>query len=634
MEDKILNKKHIRSKNKNIRIEIIPTPKKNIKNEEKDAIPIKKIKLIKEVREEINQKLNELLTKNLNKLELYKELVKLTYQDNTNEKLIYNYIKLYYEINPNEIDNENIFKNYFYLYRYILSPNNQKELKIFEKYSVIFDPIKKISKYFTYIKNKKYKDLKVYIENEKKELNIYKEKNYPKFILDYNINNKHMFVSIIYFEFLNIHLKSLLHNIDFINIYEEDLNNIIQGNYEPIEIYYIFFMFYFYNQKRDIFLPAINKSEINFKNLNEINNFKFELDKNLLIMYIYNEKIFSYDIDKLSYYNINQNIINKNYFYLYYYYLHFNDCLEINYFFYNNDIKNVFYKNLKEFLQSKIMKDIYNKYKEEFNLNGQKVYFEYLFDYDQAFEELKENMFFLPFSPLNNVKKTAAITSREIMKIFVFSYPYLYDEDTNSDLDKLVEYLINYGYFNLCTYHESGGHYLFSYYYYIGDKKDNSSYLTPKNNKMYKELKKNSNLKNIEKYDRGDLLECILFGEKTEILYLFGAIYLLTDFYNEKNVEIIKNNFKKFNNSNIDIDEFKNLKLSETDLLKQIFKKFNTSLTEFLEALKKEENQKLIKSKITRNFSTQFIKVSLINDTLDLFTNENQGISPLFPPLS
>ena len=643
MEDKNLNKKHKRSKSMNKEISIskknfpkkdkYDNPIKKIKKnkefnkDKKQIIPVKKVKLIKQIREEVEKKLNDLLKLNLNQSNLYQELVNLTYQDNSNEQLIYYYIKLYYQINLKQIDNKEIFDNFFFMFRYLLSPNFQKKLKVFEKYSTIFNPIKKISVFFNYIKNKKFDELKDFIEKEKKDLNINEQKNYPKFILEYNINNKHMFLSLIYCKFLNIDLKTLKNNFNFINIYEEDLTNIIKGKYSTIEIYYIFFMFNYYNKKQQIFLPAIYESKKNFKDLQKTRNCFFELNNNLLTMNIYNEKIFTFDNNKISYYNISNNINNNNYYYLYYYYLYFKDSLKINYFFFNTIIENYYYENLKKFLQSKIMQDIYDNYKEEYNLNSQKVYFEYLFKTDKAFEELKENMYFLPFSPQNNIKRTASITSRDIMKIFIFTYPII--ESENTEMEKLVNYLLNYGYFNLCSFHESGGHYLFSYYYYLCDR-DNNSYLTSKNNKMYNELKKNSNLKGIlDTYDRGDLLEGILFGERIEKLYLFGAIYLLTDFYEEKDIETIKNNFTIFNNPYIDIDK---IEIKESNLLKEIFKKFNTSMNSFLNAIKDKNNENFKESNICRNFGEEYIDVSLRNDTRQLFTNRNQGISPLIPP--
>ena len=340
-------------------------------------------------------------------------------------------------------------------------------------------------------------------------------------------------------------------------------------------------------------------------------------------MYVNNDKKFTYDNNKISYYNI----INRDGNYdLYYYYLYFNDCLKINYFFFNDVIKTYYFENLKKFLQSNIMKNIYEKYKEKFNLNKQQVYFEYLFNNDDAFNELKENMYFLPFSSKNNINGTAAITSRDIMKIFIFTYPILEFSSIETELDKIVDYLLNYGYFNLCSFHESGGHYLFSYYCYLSDIKNNSIF-TPKDNKMYNELKKTFDIKLLDKYDRGDLLECILFGERIEILYLFGAIYLLTDFYKENNLETIKINFKKFNTPNLNIDE---IEIKESDLLNEIFSKFNISITCFFNELKQKENLNIKERNISRSHCEKYINVSHFNDTRH--TKRGEGILPIIPP--
>jgi hypothetical protein len=67
-------------------------------------------------------------------------------------------------------------------------------------------------------------------------------------------------------------------------------------------------------------------------------------------------------------------------------------------------------------------------------------------------------------------------------------------------------------------------------------------------------------------------------------------------------------------------------------LLKEIFKKFNTSMNSFLNAIKDKNNENFKESNICRNFGEEYIDVSLRNDTRQLFTNRNQGISPLIPP--
>jgi hypothetical protein len=243
-------------------------------------------------------------------------------------------------------------------------------------------------------------------------------------------------------------------------------------------------------------------------------------------------------------------------------------------------MKNYYLMHLKNLLFSNIMKNIFNDFKDDFiNTNTEEKKYEYLFTKESSFIELKKHLYFFPFKIEESIRKISGITIKNTMDIIIFIYPKNII-DLSLLLNKygnkifLINHVLNSGYFIITMIHETSGHYLFTYYYYLQEPNIIITTSTPKDSKINKFLTNKLGDK-VEKYDRGSQIECLLFGDIISRLTFWGAIFILTvDFSKFNNFKELEIEFKKYNISKIEKKLLDNLDLKGSNLLKEIFNKY------------------------------------------------------------
>ena len=552
----------------------------------------------------------QLSSENEKKLnDLYTKIQNIAKIDDTNEILNYLSFKIMV-ILKKEISDEIKF------YQRMLNSEHQKEL--IDKYNLfkeILDYKKKIIEFLKYLFTKNINEMIEIINKEKaNEDKLYCTK------LNFSIENENFYYYIIYRGLLIfLTKKKLLTMKDFIM---SNFSYIKVKNSEEFtreEINYILLIINNFNENDNLpnlksFTFIEEKDEDRIKALNRyLENHDVIKEKKTEsndVELIYDDETLTLDKNKLCFRKLFNDFIN-------------NDCLkneeykiecqkfkyfiESNLYYKNEDEKKELLDFLETFFSSSIVEEMYYKYRERNNK------YKFLFKKDNAVKELFENFFIFPFNSLSG-SKGSGFTNKYTLDVFISGYintSYNFDSDLKFDY-----YVLFFGNFFIISIHECCGHYLFSYYYYVGP--EIKSLLTPKykinkedkedpfNEYLYSINKKN---KTFELYDRGDKVEVILFGEKLKKLYFSGALFLLDQIYkNEIKLDDFKQKFNYYNkeDSFYELDENKN----KDSFLKKLIKRKNIKIENVNEIERtKNTNITMNRNIIPRNVEYDKIKI-------------------------
>ena len=558
------NKTKKSSKNTKIKI-----PKQFIKNKRKRTVKqitknkknINSMKLIYQIKNDVKNKFKKLKKSDKN---YNNKLINLLNQNNLNNDVVFEYL--------NNIDIKLVNINDLQFFKFILSPQQQTKLIKKNIFKEIFDSKQELINMLQNLNKKNDNEIIQYFEDVKKKINL-KNINTPFiYILNYDQENMFAFCFFIIFELLNNINNNRINYIKQIikKFFSEYINNLTSKNINKNDLLYIYFTFFNFEYTND--LTKINE-KFKKKDFDELKHkfkkIKFnEIGKKIIL------SKFETIVDKCGYNNETFKEIYK------YEIFPLKRVQENNFFFFNKKMKNYYLMHLKNLLFSNIMKNIFNEFKDDFiNTNTEEKKYEYLFTKESSFIELKKHLYFFPFKIEESIRKISGITIKNTMDIIIFIYPkniinlsLLLDKYGNKIF--LINHVLNSGYFIITMIHETSGHYLFTYYYYLQEPNIIITTSTPKDSKINKFLTNKLGDK-VEKYDRGSQIECLLFGDIISRLTFWGAIFILTvDFSKFNNFNELEIEFKKYNKSKIEKKLLDNLDLKGSNLLKEIFNKY------------------------------------------------------------
>ena len=529
---------------------------------------ITKIKLIKEIRENVNGTL--ITNSNI------KELIA---KDNTNLYVVNFYLKSLKNIDENK-------KNEIQFLKFVLPFQMQEEFVKKGYFNNEFDSKKELINLLNTFINEDEQEIEKYMYNKLEYFKSININGLYMYLLNYDFDCNqqlflfHCFLLLIDSYKLNIIKKKYCCK----NIFFDYIKNLTENKiFNKSEILYLLLILTYIEEIDKIRINKIFESTENKNNVIKILNNDY---KNKVKINIQNKKITYqnnvYNFDDIYFTNFFEIItkFDKNeidYFMKYYFYS-FKNIQENNFFFFNKNMKNYYLEHLELFLISNLMKNCYYKYQYEYEYDNKIIKLEYLFEKKDSFKELKSHLYFFPFVPDRNILKDniSGLTNKQSLDVYIFIHPKLNLDIANKEKIFLLAYdILNAGFLMETLIYEVSGHYLYMYYYYnpiYGLKIEPG---TPRNNKnkIFESFK--NEIPNIQNYDEGILLEVCLFGDKISRLYFWGALYLLSsNLYNDfDNPDDLRKKFILFNKENP--VEYPNINYEKSPIIKEIFKKYD-----------------------------------------------------------
>ena len=341
----------------------------------------------------------------------------------------------------------------------------------------------------------------------------------------YILNDK---ISFVYYELLYLNLiLYCFQNFGNITIkYRETFRKLFESRYKKAEII---------NYLKDDFKAKVieNKENIleekiicyNTKNLTQF----FEFNPNEYIL----ENIQMIIPNNSNFSNFKNQFKNEENYSLYKHYKN-------NHLFYDKELNNIYNENIISMLRSKIISKAYDefssyqRFKNPFQDSKSK-------DIIELINRIKYYIYF----PLKNI---SGLTFKTLGIIFINKYKVNIDNnDDNNDDNKLIYFSINISYKKLAECREIIAHYILTLC--RGNSK-NFGLLT--SNDTFLEYTSTDEFYQ-QGYDRGDKLECLLFGNKVPYLTIKSSLFIL-------------------NKINWDLDSF--------ELFRKYFQDYNTLLQE------------------------------------------------------
>ena len=341
----------------------------------------------------------------------------------------------------------------------------------------------------------------------------------------YILNDK---ISFVYYKLLYLNLiLYCFQNFGNITIkYRETFRKLFESRYKKAEII---------NYLKDDFKAKVieNKENIleekiicyNTKNLTQF----FEFNPNEYIL----ENIQMIIPNNSNFSNFKNQFKNEDNYSLYKHYKN-------NHLFYDKELNNIYNENIISMLRSKIISKAYDefssyqRFKNPFQDSKSK-------DIIELINRIKYYIYF----PLKNI---SGLTFKTLGIIFINKYKVNIDNnDDNNDDNKLIYFSINISYKKLAECREIIAHYILTLC--RGNSK-NFGLLT--SNDTFLEYTSTDEFYQ-QGYDRGDKLECLLFGNKVPYLTIKSSLFIL-------------------NKINWDLDSF--------ELFRKYFQDYNTLLQE------------------------------------------------------
>ena len=623
----ISEKKNIKKKSKNKNKKNTSIKSKKFEKKNKNAINFKEnltkqtkkkkndasMKLICEIKNDVQKEFDNLKTRNKNN----NKIEKLLQKNNLNNNVVFQYLK---NIALKEVKVEEIK-----FLKFTLSPEQQKFLIKKKIFTDTFDTKQELINMLKNIKDNE--DTQITLgefKQIKKKINLEEIINPFIYTLNYDQDNMFAFCFFLILEFLEMNIYKIKSAKNILNDFFSDyINSLNKKKINKNELLYIYFSIFNYDSVYDDTLTKINE---NIKDEKKKENIFEKLEK-VIKEHPFNQKDkdisltkLNFILDKKSFDEELFNEIYKNQIFL------FKKVQEQNYFFFNKNMKNNYLLHLKKLLFSKIMNKIFKDFKDDFieNLNQQnkKLKFNYLFKNENAFEELKSHFYFFPFNIEQSIKKISGLTIKNTLDLIIFVYPkniielndLIQEHKENKKKIFFFNHIVNSAYFFLTIIHESSGHYLFTYYYYLDSSKITTS--TPKKSKINEYLKKKLG-DEVEDYDRGSQIEGLLFGDIVTSLTFWGAIFILTvNFSKINNYEDLATKFNQYNKKKIEKKLLENLDLEGSDILKEILNKYGFSTNDLKENFLEDYLEKLTFRTRSSNCNFTQFDVYLNNDTM------------------
>ena len=464
----ISEKKNIKKKSKNKNKKNTSIKSKKFEKKNKNTINFKEnltkqtkkkkndasMKLICEIKNDVQKEFDNLKTRNKNN----NKIEKLLQKNNLNNNVVFQYLK---NIALKEVKVEEIK-----FLKFTLSPEQQKFLIKKKIFTDTFDTKQELINMLKNIKDNE--DTQITLgefKQIKKKINLEEIINPFIYTLNYDQDNMFAFCFFLILEFLEMNIYKIKSAKNILNDFFSDyINSLNKKKINKNELLYIYFSIFNYDSVYDDTLTKINE---NIKDEKKKENIFEKLEK-VIKEHPFNQKDKDISLTKLNYILDKKwfdeelfNEIYKNQIFL------FKKVQEQNYFFFNKNMKNNYLLHLKKLLFSKIMNKIFKDFEDDFieNLNQQnkKLKFNYLFKNENAFEELKSHFYFFPFNIEQSIKKISGLTIKNTLDLIIFVYPkniielndLIQEHKENKKKIFFFNHIVNSAYFFLTIIHES-----------------------------------------------------------------------------------------------------------------------------------------------------------------------------------
>lgn len=516
----------------------------------------------------VQENVDKLNISNLN--EKYLQLIKLLIRDNTNEKLLKEYL-LFIQKNENYLKKE--FNEYYEEY--------EKELYYYKR----FFSKDKFSNYFKKNKNSEKEELlelfkhiidlapNASIKNELQSIiDDYKTQIFFNQPLDTEINDELFYfnlkLNVMYFFAELIKEKDEIYLNQVLGNYQErfiKIRHIITKNLNKEEIEYLIFSAICTNNKKNFnfCLNCLKCENINYlkSQVNNNKNIQEVIDE-----YVVNNK----DINLIKDMNC---IVYKNNIYFDYQDICYNNLVNYSGLYYaNSQVYNLDYmiKNPPNNLNIEKIKKFLIKI---INSNCFKSAFTILYGKEEQniFSDEKYNIFFInkyfSFIPMNS-EDDVAMTNKFTMKTYLNSFNFKIESKYSLSEEEMI--YLKYGFSVLGSIHEIG-HNITNHLYYLSNCTKPID--TPRNS-------------NLENGEGGEYIELILFGKVIDVLNFRQGCFLLNENNYNKTCFDFQKDFEELKKEDlaikdgIFIEEFEKISIDNDVYLDNIYIKAKKSKNE------------------------------------------------------